>query len=241
MLVCGACREKPLKPKIIQPATAESPLYGLYPTLSRLYPTHSGPYATDPLWTIRDPLRTVCDTLRTVRHSLRTIRSPLQPVHDPVRIIHDPLQTLRDPLPGPYLAGGGHGGQLPPPRAVIVEKSALFASRCPFSDAKSSSAGCPSEPLTAPPPNNFRLRTAMTLDHMDPLRTLRDPLWTLCSPLPYVAHETLPSFPAVSAFVCYHLLAAVRTRDSIPTFVRTLGPRSLNPPSSIDKTNVTYF
>ena len=34
---------------------------------------------------------------------------------------------------GPYLAGGG--GQLPPP-PVIVGESALFASRCPFSDAK---------------------------------------------------------------------------------------------------------
>ena len=47
----------------------------------------------------------------------------------------------------PYLAGGGAAAPL-----VIVGKSALFASRCPFSDAKSSSAGCPSEPWTAPPP-----------------------------------------------------------------------------------------
>ena len=36
---------------------------------------------------------------------------------------------------------------------VIVGESALFASRCPFYDAKSSSAGCPSsEPRGAPPP-----------------------------------------------------------------------------------------
>ena len=49
-------------------------------------------------------------------------------------------------MAGPYLAGGGGA-------AVIVGKSALFASRCPFSDAKSlAAAGCHSEPRTAPPP-----------------------------------------------------------------------------------------
>ena len=54
----------------------------------------------------------------------------------------------------------GGGGSCPP---VILGKSALFASRCPFSYAKSAeaaaaaaaAAGCPSEPRTAPPPQQF--------------------------------------------------------------------------------------
>ena len=54
-------------------------------------------------------------------------------------------------------SGGGRGGSSPP---VILGNVPFFAIRCPFSDAKSSSsAGCPSEPRTAP--SNFRLRTAM--------------------------------------------------------------------------------
>ena len=59
--------------------------------------------------------------------------------------------------------GAGGGGGQPP---VIVGKSALFASRCPFSDAKSSAAaGCPSDHRTAPSPlSNLRLRTAMPGD-----------------------------------------------------------------------------
>ena len=49
-------------------------------------------------------------------------------------------------------SGGGAGGSCPPP--IIVGKSALFVSRCPFSDARSSSAAA-SEPRTAPPPQQF--------------------------------------------------------------------------------------
>ena len=46
--------------------------------------------------------------------------------------------------------GGGRGAAAPPGNRG---KSALFASRCPFSDAKSSAAaGCPSEPRADPPP-----------------------------------------------------------------------------------------
>ena len=74
--------------------------------------------------------------------------------------------------------------QLPPPPRVIVGKSALFASSCPFSDAKSSAAaGCPSEPRTAPPPSNFRLRTAMEWHIQDGRQLLSKnvPFWSVPS------------------------------------------------------------
>ena len=65
-----------------------------------------------------------------------------------------------------------------------MDKSALFASRCPFSDAKSSSsAGCPFEPLTAPR-SNFRLRRAYGHEHIVKNTLVKD-MYTSYNPYPH--------------------------------------------------------
>ena len=83
-------------------------------------------------------------TFTTRRPRRRNTRLPFKNGHDFVLTIAEKRQIFKcRPIPWYW-----------PNYQLTIIIIALFASRCPFSDAKSAAAaGCPSEPRTAPPPS----------------------------------------------------------------------------------------